>query len=525
MRGSGPIPSAAGRTELDRVRAAVASYFPVYETRVGPQSVLFAVHIDRAQLDPKFDALRQELSRLGYIPILRREAGEEFVEVVRRPKLGPRRPWINLVLLAATIATTVFAGTMIWLTYRGGTVLGPTDVAYGALYFAAPLMAILGVHESAHYLVARRRGLDASLPYFIPIPPPYILGTFGAFVSMREPFPDRKALFDVGAAGPLAGFAMSIPISLAGLALSVHAPVIPASYCGPSILGQSYGNLLLGPSLFWTLLSAFFPSSIVSLHPLALAGWVGVLVTAINLLPAGSLDGGHVFRALAGDRARYVSYAAALSLFVLGFFYVGWFLFAIIVLVLGLRHPPPLNDVTHLDGKRYAMGALVVGILVSGFVLVPLSAPAGGIGLTDAHAASVPPPAGAAIAADLDVTVANQDPVSHGFTFTFAVTNVSVGSNATPTYLEGAALAAWEQNASWTFLLPNGSSLGPIAGGSASVPASAYVTIDGLTSADVTVEFSNTQSAVVVEISFAADELCPPAGGGHAQIALPPAAF
>ncbi|EQD33756.1 peptidase, M50 family protein, partial [mine drainage metagenome] len=251
----------------------------------------------------------------GYIPILRYQGGEHFVEVVPRPKLRTRHQWINLALLAATVVTTTFAGALIWLTYVGGVNLSATDFLNGALYFSIPVLTILGLHELAHYFVARRRHIDASLPYFIPLPPPFLFGTFGAFISIREPFPDRKAMFDIGVAGPLVGFIASIPVAIAGLYLSAHAPVLPATYCGPSILGVSYGNIEIGVPFFWQLLSYFVPRSIVSLQPLALAGWVGIFVTAINLLPAGQLDGGHVFRALAGDRARFVSYAAVLILF------------------------------------------------------------------------------------------------------------------------------------------------------------------------------------------------------------------
>ena len=508
MSSSGPIPS-AGRSELDRLRQAVAAHFPVYETRLGPQSVLFAVHVDRASLGPKFDALRRELSTLGYIPILRREMGEEFVEVVRRPKLGPRHPWINLVLLGATVATTVFAGSMLWISYVGRLTLQPSDILNGALYFAAPLLAILGVHETAHYLVARRRHLDASLPYFIPIPPPYILGTFGAFVSMREPFPDRKTLFDVGVAGPIAGFAMALPIALLGLSLSVHSPVLPANYCGPSLLGQSYGNLLLGPSLVWTVLAAFFPSA-VTLHPLALAGWVGVLITAINLLPAGTLDGGHVFRALLGERARYVSYAAAAALFGLGIFYLGWILFAFLVFFLGLRHPPPLNDTTPLDRKRVAVGLFAAAILVTGFAIVPLSLPAGSIGLSGVEFHNVAPPSPGGIATYANVTITNGDPIAHGFVYTYSVTNVSLGNS---TYLYGTALERWLANSSWTLLLPNGTRLGPFAGGSVTLPSDAFLTLAGGASALATAEFTNNGTAVGVTFVLHTSELCPTLSG------------
>jgi membrane-associated protease RseP (regulator of RpoE activity) len=518
MVSSGPIPS-AGRSELDRLRQAVSSRFPVYETRLGPQSVLFAVHIDPTSLEPKFDALRRELGTLGYIPILRRETGEEFVEVIRRPRLGPRRPWINVALLAATVATTVFAGAMIWTWYVGKPFPGLEEVAYGSLYFAAPLLAILGVHETAHYVVARRRHLDASLPYFIPIPPPYILGTFGAFVSMREPFPDRKALFDVGASGPIAGFAMSIPIALAGLSLSTHAPAVAATYCGPTILGQPYGNLLLGPSLFWDLLSAFFPKSILSLHPLALAGWVGVLVTAINLLPAGTLDGGHVFRAILGERARLVSYAASATLFGLGIFYLGWLLFAALIFFLGLRHPPPLNDVTPLDRKRLAVGVFVAAILVSGFVIVPLSYPTGQLSVHPGVPAWATPPPGEAVAARLNVTITNGEPIPQAFVYTFAVLNASVTSGSN---LSGSALAAWEANATWTFFLANGSQLKFPGTATATLPESDYLSVGGYATGNASAEFSDTEATKAIVFTFSTNEIvCPPETAGSASTDFP----
>lgn len=511
----------SGGSELERLRTTVARYFPVYESRVTPQSLLLAVHVQKETLPEKFDQLRRELGPLGYAPILRRDHGEDFVEVVRRPRLGGRHPWINVVLLAATIATTTFAGAMIWLAYVGQLVLGPADFVYGFLYFGGPLLAILGLHETAHYVVARRRHLDASLPYFIPIPPPYLLGTFGAFVSMREPFPDRKALFDIGVAGPIAGFAVSIPVVLGGLALSAHAPVLPSTYCGPTLLGQSYGNLILGPSLLWQGLALFFPTGFSNLHPLALAGWVGILVTAMNLIPAGSLDGGHVFRAVLGERARYVSYLAALALFGMGLFYFGWVFFGFIVLLLGLRHPPPLNDATPLDAKRYALGIFAAGILVTGFVLVPLSTPLGDVGLTNAGAAPWhPPPAGAAVAANLTATAHNKDPTSHAFVFAVTITNVSVATANGTRFLTGAALAAWEANATWKFLFPGNVTVGTFTGGAASVPADQSVTVAGGGSLPVVVQLTSPSAAVTATVDFQASILCPPSGAGSAGTSL-----
>ncbi len=510
--GAGPLPS-SGNSELDRLRRTVSTYFPVYETRIGPQSVLFAVHVDRAVLSDKFDRMRQELWTQGYVPVLRRESGEDFVEVVRRPKAGRTRLWINLLLLAGTVATTTFAGAVIWLTYIGQMQLGATDFLYGSLYFGLPVMAILGLHEFAHYLMARRRRLDASLPYFIPVPPPFLFGTLGAFVSIREPFPDKKALFDIGASGPLAGFAASIPIAIAGLFLSVHAPVLPASYCGPTILGQSYGNLLIGTPLFWGVLSLFVPSGLVNLSPLALAGWVGIFVTAINLLPAGQLDGGHVFRALFGDRTRYVSYGVVILLFALGIYYTGWWFFAILVLFLGLRHPPPLNDQTPLGTGRYLVGALVLAILVTGFVVVPIAVPPGALS-TEGATSSVPAhlPIGASVGANLSVTIVNGDPLPHGYLLSASVANVT---NSTGGYLTGANLTDWAVNSTWEFFLPGGNVV-RLSGASVALPESDFLTINstGAHSYPLLVVFWNTEPARAATLYVNVEQLCPPSGGG-----------
>ena len=524
-RGTGPLPSAGGVSELDRLRAIVSSYFPVYETRIGPQSVLLAVHIDPATLESRFDALRRELWPLRYVPVLRRQSGEEFIEVLRRPGVSPSRIWVNLLLLGGTIATTAFAGALIWLAYVGGNVLTWSDLGWGALYFGLPVMTILGLHELAHYVVARWHHVEASLPYFIPVPPPFLFGTFGAFISIREPFPDKKALFDIGAAGPIAGFAASIPIALAGLYLSVHAPVLPLTYCGPSILGVSYGNLLVGTPLFWFVLRLFFPASIVSLSPLALAGWVGLLVTAINLLPAGQLDGGHVFRALFGDRSRYLSYAVVVLLLGIGlYFYTGWIIFAILVLFLGARHPPPLNDQSPLDVKRYVVGACVAAVLVTGFVLTPIATPPGDIGLSNATSSALPPPTSEAVAANLSIQVTNQDPVSHGFLFATSVVNVTVQNGTSTRYLTGSALLAWAQNSTWTFYLPHGGSVTQ-RGAAFSLPTADYVTINGTgnpNTATIVISFFNTEPAVTATIDWSTSEFCAPSTGGTATWSFTP---
>lgn len=511
----GPRPNAGG-SELERIRATVSARFPVYETRVGPQSLLLAVHVNSATLEPTFDALRQELGAQGYLPLLRREFGEEFIEVVRKQRGSRSALWVNLVLLAATLATSIFAGALIWLAFVGASTLSLDDFANGTLYFALPLMAILGLHELAHYAFARRRHLDASLPFFLPVPPPLPFGTFGAFVSIREPFPDRKAMFDVSAAGPLVGFAASIPVSIGGLYLSEHVPIVPVTYCAPTILYLNYGHLIFSPSLLWSLFAAFFPASGTVLHPLALAGWVGILVTSINLLPIGSLDGGRVFRALLGERSRYVSYGAAFSLFALSIYYPGWFIFGVLVIFLGLRNPPPLNDLSSVGARRYAVGAVVAAVLIAGFVVVPIQIPMGSIGLGPQAVGPLTPSAPAVIGATLTVVVSNHDAVGHAFLFDLDVENVSVNGTGGTHYLSPVARAAWAASSNWTFELPQSVTVGPLAGGYASLPFSSYVYVPGHGAVTVSVEYTNTQSAVALLVGFTALEICPPTGGGSA---------
>jgi membrane-associated protease RseP (regulator of RpoE activity) len=514
----GPIPSGGG-SELDRIRRIVSALFPIYDTRVGPQSLILAVQVIPSTLEGKFDQLRRELWAAGYIPILRRQRGEDFLEIVPKPRQRSRRDWVNIALLAATVVTTTLAGALIWLTYVGGQTLAPTDFLNGAVYFSIPVLTILGLHELAHYFMARRRKIDASLPYFIPLPPPFLFGTFGAFISIREPFPDKKALFDIGAAGPLAGFVASIPIALAGLYLSAHTVALPATYCGPTILGVSYGSLVIGPSLFWEFLALFFPHSLLTLHPLALAGWVGIFVTSINLLPAGQLDGGHVFRALFGDRIRYVSYGTVILLFGLGLFYTGWLFFGILILLLGVRHPPPLNDLSPLDRRRYIVGALVVAVLVTGFVIQPLYTPAYTVSITPGtvgYATSTPL---LPVNASLNYTVVNGDPVSHGFLFVATVENVSVKENNTTTYLPADALASWAAGSEWVFHLPDGTSV-DLQGGSVSLPSGEYVSVPGVgsgNSAPLVLDFANPGTALAVQIQVTATELCAPSGSGTAS--------
>lgn len=356
--------------DLERIQSTVAGYFPVYHVEVHYDTVSMKCHADESTLEERFEGLRLDMKKTGYIPMITRERGEFVVHVVRRPRVRFKGPWLNLVLLIATIGSTTMAGAILWhslfLTPDIGDIENWTN---GAFYFAFPLMLILSIHEMGHYFAARRHNVAASLPFFIPMPLS-VLGTFGALISIREPIPSKKALMDIGFAGPIAGFIVTIPVLVIGLMLTGDVPQIPA---GQIIQG---GTAQWGSSLFFEIfVTAFGLPNPLTIHPLAFAGWVGLFVTALNLLPAGQLDGGHIARALLGDSSKYAGYAVILFLLALGLFFGfdGWLILALLIMFMGIRHPPPLNDVSRLDGGRKMVGIAAAVMLVLCFVPVPMA--------------------------------------------------------------------------------------------------------------------------------------------------------
>lgn len=353
----------AADEEVETLRTAVARHFAVYGTVVTPLALTFQVTPPAGPFDAAFDEVRKELVPKNYIPTITQERGELLVHVQRRPPQRFTTVRVNLVMLVVTVvATILFGGAWNWSEYTGESWLSASSIFWGTVFFSIPLLAILGFHEMGHYVVAKRYHVQASLPFFLPSVPP--LGTFGAFISMRDPLPNRRALLDIGASGPLVGFAIAIPVTLAGLFLSALTPkpVLP-------VAGEF---TFIQPSAFYAFLNLFFPiPQNYALHPLAFAGWVGLFVTAINLLPAGQLDGGHIARALLGDRQHYVSWAAILLLFGMSFWYAGWMIFGFLILMLGVRHPPPLNDLSRLDAGRKLIGIAAVTILLVTFVPQP----------------------------------------------------------------------------------------------------------------------------------------------------------
>ncbi len=286
---------------------------------------------------------------------------EERVEILssKKPKI-----LINIILFILTIGTTLLAGAL----QQGVNPLeNPSQIVRG-LPFSAALLFILLSHEMGHYLVSKKHHIDATLPYFIPAPT--FIGTFGAFIKMRSPVQDKKVLLDIGAAGPLAGVIVTIPILIIGLKLS-EVMVVESSLEGGFTLGSS---LIL--SFLTKIILGNLPDNYhVIIHPLGFAGWIGLLVTSLNLIPVGQLDGGHIAYAVFGEKTKVISKVALIALLGLGIWGSStWLVWAIILLVmLGAKHPPPLNHDVPLDKKRKVIGIISLVVFIMTFIPVPFS--------------------------------------------------------------------------------------------------------------------------------------------------------
>jgi membrane-associated protease RseP (regulator of RpoE activity)/cbb3-type cytochrome oxidase subunit 3 len=279
---------------------------------------------------------------------------------------NPSRPMVHWLLFFLTILTTTWAGA----AHQGVNLISEPERFSVGLPYSLGLMAILGFHELGHYFTARRHAINVTPPFFIPLP--FALGTFGAFIKMRSPSQNRTALFDVAVAGPLAGLVIAIPALLIGLRSSTILPPDTES------LGHIFGGTSVGSSLLFALLAKFSlgdaleTGHLIRLSPLAFAGWLGLLVTALNLLPIGQLDGGHMARAMFGTHTgRNISRIAMWTLLLLAVFvWPGLMMWALIVFFIAGRSSPPLNDVTPISGGRRWLGYATFAILAA--IIVPL---------------------------------------------------------------------------------------------------------------------------------------------------------
>ncbi len=354
--------------ELDlvgRLRQEIEGLFHVADIRASERgdAVMFVGRLaSTGEVDAIYDQLRERFKRLGYTPVLRREGSRDIV-VAQRGVVGIARsnPLINILLFVATLFTTLLAGAgfadvnvmpALRAVLSTGDLTHLVPVLMAGAPFAGTLLMILGVHEMGHYVAARLHGVQVTLPYFIPMP--LGLGTFGAFIQMKSPVENRKALFDVGLAGPLAGLAVALPLMVVGLLTSEVTMRTPgADGMGTSLLVRWMVDLLVPHAA----------NEAVQLSPMAIAAWFGLLVTGFNLLPMGQLDGGHVAYAVLGKAARPLALATFVGMLVMGYtVWSGWYTWAFFAFITGLRHAEPLNDITPLGWGRRLIALATLGL-------------------------------------------------------------------------------------------------------------------------------------------------------------------
>lgn len=369
----------------------------------------FALELRGRLLRPSaqvFSRWLAEFNRRGFTPFLRRD--EEAVSdgswepVVLQVMSGVFKqtasdPRINLLLFVLTVLSTLFVGALYGAEMDVDPNAGILDIFWlifstpalllQGMPFTATLLGILSAHEFGHYFAARYHKVAVTLPYFLPMPLGF--GTLGAFIRLKEPVPDRRKLFDIGVAGPLAGLVLAVPLLFYGLSTSeVRMPVVMEGamlegnsllyyYAKLWVLGQPLPNPVTGVDVF--------------MNDITFAAWIGLLVTALNLLPLGQLDGGHTVFALFGKRARIINWITLGGMLLLGIAglgevqaridgletvgWSGWFVWLVLINLLGGPfHPPALDDVTELDPRRRWIGYAVIAIFVLTFVPVPLRA-------------------------------------------------------------------------------------------------------------------------------------------------------
>ncbi|MGQ9471248.1 MAG: site-2 protease family protein [Candidatus Aminicenantales bacterium] len=308
------------------------------------------------------------------------EGGDNLLFFLFIMNAGPKKNlvWLNLILFILTVFSTFLVG----ISWSASFELVEDMVALPAetidldvwsnprllLLSGVYVFVLLGIligHELGHYLTCRRHGLEATLPFFIPAPT--LVGTLGAFIKIRSPVTRKSQLFDIGVAGPVTGFFLALPALIYGLANSKIVPALPQEgtiYFGEPLLLKALERLLLGP------ISGRYD---IVLHPVGFAGWVGILVTAFNLFPIGQLDGGHIAYALLGRRSKQLSKVVLAFFLLLGvFLWMGWVIWAVIILVLGLKHPLVTDESEPLSPGRQKLAWLAILIFVLSFIPNPI---------------------------------------------------------------------------------------------------------------------------------------------------------
>jgi membrane-associated protease RseP (regulator of RpoE activity) len=341
-----PIKTSFTQGDFEQITKLASSEFQIEESLMEHGVPTYYLR-EPQETKQTFLRFLKNLESMNLIALLRRIDGRVVLKVIPKPPVKPSNVMINWILFFATIGTTFVTGYLL-----SPDVINPI---IGGAAFTAAMLAVLGTHEMGHKITANRKGMAATPPYFVPGPPPF--GTFGAVIMQKSLPPNKDALFDVGADGPVAGFIVATIVSIIGLTLLVPSPQVDANPIGVPILWILLEWFLQGLNM----IPKAPPGGILLLHPAAFAGWVGIVVTMLNLLPAAMLDGGHVARSILGERSRIIlTVLSILFLFIEGFYPM-----AILVLFMSMyRHPGPLDDVSTLSTSRKLLAIALAAIFV-----------------------------------------------------------------------------------------------------------------------------------------------------------------
>jgi membrane-associated protease RseP (regulator of RpoE activity) len=364
-------------TDIARqLAAAIAPVFAVENITTGLGDARM-LHLEGHLLtdsEEAYDYIATQLKNYGYTSLLRDapkspggQSSAGRVVVVAVPGLVAARPGRDVgavVLFVLTVLSVLYAGSLM----QAPDAQWPLTHLLAGVPFAVGLLGILIAHELGHYLVSRRLGVAASLPYFIPMPF-NLFGTMGAIIRTREPMRNRRQVLAIGAAGPLTGLLVAIPMLVVGL---MHSSVQPISVQPGAFLE---GNSILYAVAKFLVFRRFLPGGgyDVFLHPMAFGAWAALFVTGLNLFPAGQLDGGHVAYALFGKNAVWVGRLCVVVALALIFVWSGWWLFAVLLFVFGQRHAEPLDEITPLTGREKMLAIAMLLIFVLLFMPVPMT--------------------------------------------------------------------------------------------------------------------------------------------------------
>ena len=382
---------------LSHLRTDIQDIFYVdrVETpRRAPQgTILFVGNLLMQDSEAAYEIIAERWRARDYTPMLRHHQGQ--VGLLAHPGLfaaKPSNPWINLALAVATILSVLFTGA----SYECQCIPQTPAHWVGGLPMMLSMMAILLAHEFGHYFAARYHRVAVTLPYFIPLPVISPVGTLGAFIQLRSPFKTKKQLFDIGVAGPIGGLIFAIPLIFWSIGASPVNPISRGPDSGSVLEGNSifylgvkylmHGQLL--PSFdayagrpvvqeFLLILVGALPEgggTDILINSVAFAAWFGLFITALNLIPVGQLDGGHVIYCLIGEKARYLGMALIALMFLAGiFWWPGWFVWALLTFfVIGPYHPPPLNDLVPVGPGRKVLAYLMIFVFIIMFMPNPL---------------------------------------------------------------------------------------------------------------------------------------------------------